>query len=133
MPVKIFNAINEIIEEKSEATYRCRFRESPTAADPLIGAAIQSITASLHDSTSNNVINARNAQNVLNANGGTLASDGWFNLILGTDDTPLVNAAATDLEEHKLTLVVTFFRTGGGLGTIRHEIRHYIQPLEHVA
>ena len=53
---------------------------------PLGPASLSSLTVTLYDRDSQAVINEREAQDVLNANGGTLTDAGVFVLELGEDD-----------------------------------------------
>lgn len=124
------------INEKSDAQYQCQFREAADGQPVLNSAAILTILATLRDIPSATVINFRNAQDVLNVNGGTLALDGTFTLHLsGNVDNVIKNAAFTGSgkhEQHRLTLQVTYNKTGGGMGYLNHEVDFYIVSLADV-
>jgi predicted outer membrane repeat protein len=88
------------------------------------------ITATLRDTRTGTVINGRDEQNVLNDNGGALAADGTFTLSLGTADNVVVTPGRVgELEEHTLSLQVTYNRVGGGEGVLTHEVRMFVVNL----
>lgn len=129
----------EAVNEKSDAQYQCQFREAAVGQPVLNGAAIVTILATLRDVVTSTVLNSRNAQNVRNANGGTLAGDGTFTLHLtGNVDNIIVSVAPTFAksdrnEQHRLTLQVTFNKTGGGTGYLNHEVDFFVKSLADVA
>jgi hypothetical protein len=142
MAIKRFDD-GDAVDEKSDAEYECTFIDA--AGGALNAAAITAITATLKDVPTDAVINSRDAQNVRNINGGTLAADGKFTLQLGELDNILVGTPpAADvfesgwkrtgeaLEEHRLTLRVTYTKAGGGTGKLNHEVRFFVQSLEDV-
>lgn len=57
----------------------------------IVKANLISLTATLFDLRSNDVINSRDGQNVLDANNGTVATDGTLTLRLGPLDNVIVN------------------------------------------
>ena len=63
--------------------------------EPLAPADLDSLTLDLYDEPTRTIINDRDSQDVLNANGGTLDLDGGFELLLDPADTEVVNAALT--------------------------------------
>ena len=132
MAVKKFGP-NEAIHERSDAQYSCTFYESAVGEPALNAAAITTIVATLSDLATGEILNSRDEQNVRNANGGTLESNGTFTLQLEADDniivTPELNQSR---EQHLLTLEVTFARTGGGTGTLNHPVQFYVLNLAHV-
>lgn len=65
-------------------------------------AALSAVTVTLLDED-NEVINSREDQNVIDANGGTLATDGSFELALTPADNPIVDETNAQ-EEHTLIL-----------------------------
>lgn len=85
-------------------------------------ASVSSITVTLTDAGSGSVVNSRNGQNVLDANGGTLdATSGAFAWTITSSDTTLVDANG-DSEEHTADFTVTGTFTGSPL-KFRHRIR----------
>ena len=72
--------------------------------------AIKTLTATLIDERSQGVINGRQDQNILNANGGTLTqtTDGAeLKLVLGPADNPVISASSA-VEDHLLTVEWTW-------------------------
>lgn len=80
----------------------------------MAGAAITesnlaTLTATLVDEATGDVINGRDAQSVLDANGGTVASDGTLTLRLQPADAAIVTAGdAGTIEAHILRLAWTW-------------------------
>lgn len=85
-------------------------------------SAVSTITLTLTDAGSGSVVNSRNAQNALDANGCTLdTSSGAFAWSIAAADTTLVDATS-DAEEHTADFTVTGSFTGSPL-KFRHRIR----------
>lgn len=120
---KVFGA-GDAIPEQSTSQYACRFIDHLTGAD-INGAAVTGITATLR-AFRGDVINSRTAQDVLNVNGGTLAVDGAFALVLSSLDTVAVGTEA--LQSRVLTLEVDFTT-----GKLTHEVHFYIRQLDDVS
>lgn len=111
------------INEGSSAQYACTFTDQ--AGAPIPSGAISAIRCTLRDDRTGQVVNGRDAQPVLMANGGALGPDGAFVLTLGPDDTALVADTPTrTLHLRRLTLEVTF-----DAGVLTHEARFYLRPL----
>jgi hypothetical protein len=119
---KVFTA-GEAIPEQSSAQYACTFVDATGAA--ITGASISAIVATLR-AVGGAVINSRNAQSVLNVNGGSLTGGGAFTLVLSALDTVAVGTQT--LQERMLTLEVTFTS-----GTLTHEVRYYVRQLDDVS
>jgi hypothetical protein len=93
-------------------------------------AGYRSFTITLHDEVSNVIINGRNDQDILDANGGTVNDDGSFIIRLGPDDAIIVSGTdlAGDLETH----IVRIKWTWNDEGTIRtgiHQARIRVTKL----
>jgi hypothetical protein len=132
-PIKDFGP-NDAIPEGSDRRYKCKFFEAADGEPQIDDSAILTITATLRDISpqgSNNIINSRLDQSVLNTNGGTLATDGTFALFLtgNTDNVCMTPQESGKLELHKLTIKVTYTKSGGGTGYLNHEIRFYVMNL----
>jgi hypothetical protein len=111
------------LAEKTTAWYRAQFIDGDTG-NPIVSAAVDKIEATLVvGDASSAVINGRNAQNVLNMNGGEMLADGWFRLKLGPDDTVAIGPSRQ--QRRRLTLHVQFSTEG----FINREITFYIQNL----
>ena len=75
----------------------------------IVKASIISLTATLYDQATSAVINSRNAQSVLDANQGAVASDGTLTMRLTPSDAVIVGTVAVgDTEEHVLRLTWTW-------------------------
>lgn len=125
--IKVFAGVQ--IPERSEAEYQATFVGADEAETALVPGAVAAITATLtrRDGT---VINGRSAQNVLNANGGTLDGAGVFRLHLSGNDNAVDAATpAGALELRVLTLHVTYAKVGGGTGDLYAERRFYVRNL----
>lgn len=120
----------DAIPEESDAEYTCTFHDAGPDAEQLDSAAILSLTATLVDVSTNEIINGRNEQDVLNTNGGTLTSEGVFTLRLSGPDDNLVitERRSVRLEQHRLTLMATYNRVGG-TGYLNHEVTFFVRRL----
>jgi len=77
-----------------------------TSGDALNKAAVSTLTLTLVDD-GRNVINSRDEQDVLDTNGGTLATDGTVTMILSPSDTAMVDGES-DLERRYLQFAWTW-------------------------
>ena len=72
--------------------------------DTILKASLSSAQLTLYDRTTLAVINSRNLQNVLDANGGTVDSSGEITMRLNATDNAILDVAgeleAGDIEEH---------------------------------
>lgn len=108
----------EAIPERSTFKYRAEMTDQDEVAlDP---DQVTSILATLRDVTSNTILNSRNAQEVLDENGGTL-TEGLFELQFEEDDTAIIGIG--NVEQRKLTLD---FRLAGG-GRVTREVTFYVR------
>jgi hypothetical protein len=123
MTPKIF-AAGDAIPEQSTAQYACTFIDHLTGA-AINAAAVTAITATLR-AYGGDVINSRTAQSVLNVNGGTLAVDGTFALVLSSLDTVAVGTMA--IQQRVLTLEVDFTS-----GKLTHEVIFFVRQLDDVS
>lgn len=130
---KIFG-VGEAVPKGNTALYYCVFKEPVVVSGAIVQTAIDSnaitaISATIKDAATGDVV-SRNAQNVKNANGGTLGTEGAFTLRLTADDTALRTGEEQRQEYVKriLLLVVTFTQADAITpGTLRHEVTFYIQ------
>lgn len=123
MSQKIFGP-GDSINEKSTAKYTCTLVD--TAGAGIASASVSSLKATLKAADSGTVINSRNAQSVLNTNGGTLDSSGNFALVLGENDTAL--SGTNKLQERRLTLDVTYTS-----GRLTHDVTFYVRALDDIS
>ncbi len=73
------------------------FKDMTGAA--IAKASLLSLVATLYDESTSAIINSRNAVSVLDANGGTVASDGTLTLRLQPADSPIVTASSVAVGE----------------------------------
>lgn len=129
MPVALTIFDGDQIPEQCDAEYQCSFIGADAAETVLVPSAVTAIVCWLKDDASNTTINSRSAQNVLNANGGTLSAAGVFVLRLGTLDNIIVGAPTTQLQRHRLTLKVSYTRLDSASGTLTHDVRFDVRAL----
>jgi len=95
-------------------------------------ASVLTLTATLVNATTGAVINSRNAQTILNANGGSLADNGDGNALLTLKLSPADNAnvgtTAGNLEIHYLLVTWTWQDSDGDTQTGKHEWELYVRP-----
>jgi len=140
--IKIFDAYDAEVPEGSSHEYQCEFVEASGAV--LAIGAVQTIFAWLDALPGGTTINSRAAQDVRNLNGGSLvdgpsavptraAGVGVFSLLLDPADAVIVSTDDDVLYEyHRLTLKVTYTRTGGGAATLTREVRYRVIPLARI-
>lgn len=95
------------------------------AGDAVPLAAIATLTLTLYDADLDSIINSRNAQSILNTNGGTLhATTGAFTLTLSAADNVIVTTREAGRTETHYGLVEATW-TGGGYwsGLLRVRVR----------
>lgn len=111
------------------------FEEANAAASPLQTAAISSIKLWLDDAESGTTINSRQDLEVKNASIGTLADvSGVATLTLAFEpgDAAIVGAPAPAKERHRVTLKVSYTRTGGGAAQLTHRAYYDVTSLERI-
>lgn len=95
----------DLVPEGSSRMYEATLKDY--AGDPVPLAAVASITCTLRDLSSDQIVNSRNDQSVLNTNGGTLhASSGLFQMVFGPDDT--VAIGSTRQQQRRATFKVVY-------------------------
>lgn len=132
--IKVFVGEDTQVPEGSSHEFSCTFQEASGAAIQL--AAITDIRGWLDDHAAGTTINSRANVSLLGANGGTLVDGGsgvgLFTWALDAADAPIVGAGAVSAEIHRLTLKVTYTRTGGGTGTLTHKVLYSVVALERI-
>lgn len=108
------------------------------SGDDLAKTSITTLTATLVDDTTGTIINSRNAQTCLDANGGALntiaatASTPEYaelTLTLGPLDNINVGASVGDLEKHLLLLTWTWTDSASVALTGKQEWEIFVRPL----
>jgi hypothetical protein len=114
----------DAVLEQTTSRYRCTLQDADGVA--LNIGSVTAIAATLTDA-GGNVINDREAQSVLNANGGTLASGAVFTLVLSAADLTLQAGEVAELITRRLTLDVEYTS-----GELHHQVEFYIRNLSAV-
>lgn len=104
----------DLIPEASSRLYQATLRDYLGVAIPL--GAMVSITLTLRDVASGQIVNSRDEQNVLNANGGTFGADGAFTFLFTPADTAAIGAGQR--QDRLATFKVTY-----NTGAENHEVQ----------
>ena len=96
------------VQERTSGAYEATLLDEDDAA--IAAASIDSITLTLIETRSGDVVNSRSAQSVLNANGGTMhATSGLFRWEWEPEDTAILGSTPnSDIERHLATITVTW-------------------------
>lgn len=86
----------ETIGERTTSVYSADVQDEDGVAIP--GASLSTLTLTLYDQASRQIINGRSAVSVLNANGGTVDSSGNFEMVFDPEDNAFVGTG--DQETH---------------------------------
>lgn len=126
MSVKVFDEPR--IEELSGCRYRVQFVDGSGAT--LDAGAILGIEVTLTDVDTDAIVNERDAQDVLNANDGTLDPEGWFTFDLRAEDNAIMAPTQPGLiHGRRLTLRVRYRRADDVDDTLHHEARWSVVSL----
>ncbi len=132
--IKVFSGEDVQVPEGSSHEFSCTFQEASGAAIQL--AAITSVRGWLDDDVSGNTINSRANVELLGANGGSVVDGGGgvglFTWVLGAADAPIASQEPVESEIHRITLKVTYTRTGGGTGVLTHKVLYSVVALERI-
>jgi len=96
---------------------------------PIPLAALTTLTLKLVDVRTAAVVNGRNAQSILNANGGTVSSDGAVEWIGSPSDTALLTAS-TPLGSHELRHGVLAWTWDSGARAGRRRFSFRVQNID---
>lgn len=96
------NSCGNVIEVKENGTVKITGQFTDGENDILDKTMLASLTATLR--YKDQVINSRDEQNILDANGGTVDDDGVLTLYLGQSDNVNVESDIDELEPHILTI-----------------------------
>ncbi len=110
--------------EATTARYLATLQDE--AGTPIPGSSLATLTLTLYDRASGEIINGRNAQNVKNANGVTIGEDGALVWTMTPADTAILGSGTQ--EAH----VALFAWTWGGGKTGRHEVTLLVTNLTKV-
>jgi hypothetical protein len=96
-----------IVNEGESCNVAIEFQDMYKAA--IVKASLLTLAATLYDETTKAIINGRNAQSVLDVNGGTVASNGALTLRLQPLDAVVVGSIDTgEMEAHVLLIEWTY-------------------------
>lgn len=98
----------------------------------LAAADLTTLTLTLIDKSTAQVINSRNAVSVLNANGGTINASGEFEFLLTADDNVIVDTGLDDEleEEHIMRLRWTWIDSSLQTHTGGKDISIWVKQLD---
>ncbi len=136
VPVVLAGAENRVAEG---STHRFRLEFADEAGNALQLGAIAAIACWLDDHLGS-TINSRSAQNVLNAAGGTLVTEtvsgvarAVFYLSLDAADAVIVSTSSSVVSErHRVTIKVTYTKSGGGTGTLTAVVFYDVWALSRI-
>jgi len=120
------DAVAERIAEKSTRTLR--FVTADENGDAVGAAELATLTLTLYDKRSKTILNSRDHQSILNANGGTVDASGNGELVLADADNALVSQGRSS-EMHVALIEWTW---AGGTKSGRHEIVLTVENLQKV-
>lgn len=112
------------VNEKNSCKIAGTLLDQDGVAVPL--ASVSSLTLTLYDRATDGIINSRNAQDIKNANGGTLhATSGAFTLTLSALDNPIVttSTAAQAIETHYALIQASWSGNGYWSGLAQINVR----------
>ena len=112
------------VNERSSALYTATLNDEK--GDPVTVSALATLTVTLYDKATGDIINSRNGQDALNANDVTLhATSGALTWKMKAADNP-INTPATieagDYERHIALFEWTYDMSGSGVGDGKHEV-----------
>lgn len=110
------------INERSSGIYSAQLKDENDDAVAL--AAIGTLTLTLYDKASGDIINSRNAVNALNANDVTVSSTGALTWKMGAADNQIVSSGLPigRYERHIALFQWTYDISGSGAGAGKHEV-----------
>lgn len=111
-------------------TYFCTLTLADETNSVFNGAAFTSLTLTLYDVASDEIINNRDNQPVLNQNGVTASGSGVITWIIDDDDNIIVTPHVA-FELHR-ALFTGMWNPGGGVRVWRHEVGLQVRNLHRV-
>jgi len=125
MGVSLFSSANLTFLERTSPRIQATLLDDDDL--PVPGSSVTTLTMTLYDVVEDSIINARDGQNILNANGCTLDEDGLFTWLVEHLDTVIVGATELNaLEEHVALIEGTHT---AGSRHFKQEIRHFVKNL----
>jgi hypothetical protein len=114
--------------ERTTCLYSAQLTDE--AGDAIAAANLSTLTLTLYDQVSKAIINARDDQDVLNANNVTVDASGNLQWTLQPDDNPIIGARRAGLTETHIALFEWTWNAGSKQG--RHEVTIEVQQIEKV-
>ena len=113
------------VKEKSTALYQATLKDH---TDTVIAASsLDTMTLTLYDVATGDIINSKNGTNVLNTNGVTISGAGALAWIMASADNT-INTSTSVIEHHK----ALFQWTWGGGKAGKHEVDIFVENLTKV-
>lgn len=126
MAIRTF--LTDPIPEKATAIYQAKLVDAFDVAIPATGLSSLALTLYTLDDPALQIVNSRDHQNVLNANGVTLDGQGKLVWTITVDDT-----IVRDQQRSQERLLALFEWNGLTVGVGKHEVVLTIQQLKKVA
>lgn len=111
------------VPEQTSALYTATLVDETGAVVP--GTSLLTLTLTLYDKTTGGILNSRNAQNVLNANGVTIDANGLVSWTIAPADS-LIITNTNDVETHIALFQATW---GGGAKALKFEVTLLVKNL----
>ena len=111
MPTTVTIPDPVVAEVNEETTFSYTTILEDEDGNPIAASAIDSITCTIRESASGDIVNTRDAQDVKNTNNGTIhATSGLFTFAFQQGDTGIINTDVEygQMEEHLVTFVVVY-------------------------
>ena len=112
MRTQIYSSSGAVIEPKEGGSCQITVTLYDASGNALTKAEISTLTVSLYNAEDNAIINSRNAQSVLDANGGLVSSGGVLTLALLPSDNIIVDSTM-EKETHNLDVNWTWTDING--------------------
>lgn len=115
------------VNEKVTALYTADVQDHEGNA--IAGSSLDTLTLTLYDKSTSDIINSRNAQNVLNTNGVTVDGSGNLSWVMDPDDNAIITATSK-VEKH-IALFMWTWDSGNKAG--KHEVTIQVKNLTKVS
>lgn len=117
----LLDSNREVLERTTRKFTGAVFKDD--AGDPIPAGSLTTLTLTLYDKSSGNIINSRNGTDVLNANGGTVDAAGNFEMLFTHLDNVIVGSPAIGEFETHVALFEWTYSAGSRHGKYELEIR----------
>lgn len=117
------------INERTTARYTALAVDE--TEEPIPASSLSTLTLTLYDKASGEIINGRQAQDALNANGVSVDESGNVEWIITPDDTPVVGTPRPGLVETHIALFE--WTWAGGTKAGKHELELLVKQIAKVS